>query len=1384
MKITKYLLLVCCLVAGLDGFSQVKDYPFARLSDQEGLSNNHINVIFKDRQGFVWFGTNSGVNRYDGYSCKVFRHDDSDSTSLLDNLVQGIFQGPEDKLYITTAGGAINIYDPITGSLLPHTAAYLHARNVLPSNLVRILRNKDDHYYFVYADSGMFRYDPGRGAVRLPSVIRGAGNANPAITDAAIDRAGNIWLCYNGGLLQRFDAGAQTLSMRTAINRRAALQWNYGYRLYVDRDDRLWLFAQDNLSGLWEYDPPSGALRHFVRDSGAVRLSSNNVSDIVQDDKGQLWIATDKGGMDILDIQNGAVRNLRRSDEDRSLLENTLTALYIDDLGTIWVGTLKNGVCYYQPNMLRFPLYKREPGVPESLPFDDVTCFAEDTKGNLWIGTDGGGLIYFDRQTDKFKQYRHNTGEPNSLGSDVVISLLIDHRGILWIGTYQGGLDRYDGRNFSHYRHSESDPNSLADNRIYSLREDGTDHLWVGTMTGGLDRLEKTTGRFYHNSYSPNSIHSNYVPALAGDSTGNLWIGTAYGISVLSRNTGQYAYYTTGNSRLSDNVVFGLTCDNRGIMWVATRQGLSAMEPGRDTFQSFSTRDGLPANIIMSVQEDKDHFLWVSTSAGLSRITVSKEGAGLRIKCLNFDELDGLQGREFNVNAALRTTAGELLFGGPKGFNLFKPGSIQLNEQIPPVVLTGLQLYNKDVSLPASVARDGKLVLSYDENNFTLEFAALSFINARKDRYAYRLEGFDKDWMTTDGRNRRAAYTNIDPGEYFFHVKASNSDGVWNDKGISLRIVVSPPFWKTTLAYILYGLALLTVLYSARMRIIRRARARFALAEERREAMRAREMDRMKIKFFTNLSHEFRTPLSLILSPVDKLIRDSVDPDRRRLATTIERNARRLLHLVNQLLDLRKMEVNELKLNMNGGDIAAFVRSTANSFTDLAQERGINFDYHSDIDRLPALFDKDKLERILFNLLSNAFKFTPPAGTIGVELAVLEKDEQSVLLELKIKDTGIGIPAALQENIFESFFQADSPGHLRSQGTGIGLAITREFVEMHGGSIKVDSEPDKGSCFTVLLPVSVLPAASAGLTSLPSAAEETPTYTDASPAAPTNANPAGPPNADTAPESSGFPENTATRFRVLLVEDDDDFRFYLRENLAPLFTVLEAPNGQEGWQRTLSAQPDLVVTDVNMPLMNGLELCKKIKTDERVNHIPVILLTALSAENHELRALGFGANDYISKPFIVEILISRIRNLLHFRTSVEETARNKIIAEPAGIDEQPEKTEEDFVREAVVVLEKNIANPDFSVDDWSRELGLSRTTLYKKILGATGKTPIGFIRSFRMKRAAQLLEKTRHNVAEVAYMVGFNNPKYFARYFKEVYGVLPSVYQAERRKKA
>jgi signal transduction histidine kinase/DNA-binding response OmpR family regulator len=570
-------------------------------------------------------------------------------------------------------------------------------------------------------------------------------------------------------------------------------------------------------------------------------------------------------------------------------------------------------------------------------------------------------------------------------------------------------------------------------------------------------------------------------------------------------------------------------------------------------------------------------------------------------------------------------------------------------------------------------------------------------------------------------------------------VRAAGEDGSWNEQVLELGIRILPPFWKTPLAYILYILLFIGSLVLARRILLQRAAMRFALEHERKEAQRLHELDMMKIRFFTNVSHEFRTPLSLILTPLDKIIQNTDDPARKNQFHLIHRNARRLLNMVNQLLDFRKLEVQELRLNTSKADIVRFIKELSYSFTDIADKKSIEFSFKEGISSLCTWFDPDKMERIIFNLLSNAFKFTPEHGSVGVTL-----DFDAGTLVLKIKDTGIGIEKEKQEKIFERFFQNEVPGSMVNQGSGIGLAITWEFVRLHNGTIKVESEPGEGSCFTVMLPV----VAAEG----------------------EMAEPAPAPSAEMEKRDKKGKKQT-----VLLVEDNEDFRFYLKDNLREYFNILEAVNGKEGWQKTLGSHPDLVVSDISMPEMNGIDLCRKIKEDKRTALIPVVLLTALTGEEQQLRGLETGANDYMTKPFNFEILLSKIRNLLAQQATAKKTFTKQVEASPSR--PKVESTDEKFIRQALDLVEKNMANPEFSVEEMSREMFVSRVALYKRLLALTGKTPIEFIRSVRLKRAAQLLEKSQQTVSEVAYQVGFNNPKYFSRYFKEEFGVLPSAWQ-------
>jgi len=1347
-------------------------YQFAHLDFTQGLSHNQITCIYKDRKGFMWFGTMSGLNRYDGYVFKTFHHTEKDTTSINDDYIAGITEGPSGKLWIQSRL-SFNIYDPETERFDRQATKYLGKLGLPAGNLYDIVKTARG-YWFVYRDSGLYYYEDNKPVIALKQAVGNKGGQT-TVTDVKIDSKYNIWIVYSNGLIEEGNATAKKIIYQTDILQQKHGKNNVSYKLYIDAQDDFWIYAGGAVNGVFQINIKQNKLQQIAKDEGTTILNNNIVNGVVEDDKGLIWIATDHGGLNILDKKKMTVKALlNKPGDDKSLAQNSLTTLFKDDLGIIWVGTYKQGISYYYGGLSKFPLYRHQEADATSLPYDDVNRFAEDKKGNIWIGTNGGGLIYFDRASNSFKQFKHNALNDNSLTNDVIVSLCIDHNDILWIGTYYGGLDSYDGTTFKHHRHTDTDSTSIADNRVWEIYEDRNKSLWIGTFEAGLDRYDRNNNIFYHHKpNAPNSVHTGYISSIAEDNAGNLWLGTYYGIDVMDKNTGSFTQLLAANTKLSNDNVITIFNDSRGIIWVGTRDGLNIYDPQTKSFQSFRKEDGLPDNTILNIVEDNAHNLWMSTPNGISLINYKNEKGHFSISCLNYDKLDGLQAKEFNENAALKTREGEIIFGGANGFNLFNPSAIKTNKNPPRVILTGLQVFNENVSagdkinnhviLTKAIPETNVITLRYDENIFSIEFAGLSYVNTQKNRYAYKLEGFNNNWLYTDGSARKVTYTNLDPGKYTFYVKASNNDGVWNDKGISVQIIVLPPFWQTPAAYALYLLAALAILYFARRIIIQRAKMRFALEQERKEGQRMHELDMMKIRFLTNVSHEFRTPLSLILTPLDRMIKSASEPAQKTQYQMIYRNARRLLNLVNQLLDFRKMEVQELKLNATEGDIAKFIKNISCSFTDIAEKKHIQFSYTSALETFYTKFDHDKLERILFNLLSNAFKFTSENGMVAVELIATPSIDDT-LLEIKVKDSGIGIPADKQEKIFERFFQHDIPGTMVNQGSGIGLAITKEFVNLHNGAISVESAEYQGSCFTVLLPVKLVEKSMEEMIETgEDIAIETAEADEALPAS-----------------ENRMPLAGKKKHTILLVEDNDDFLFYLKDNLREYYNIAEAVDGKEGWQQTLAAHPDIVVSDISMPGMNGIDLCKKIKHDQRTKHIPVVLLTALMGEEQQLRSLETGAADYMTKPFNFEILLSRIRNLLSQQQSLKQTYAKQVEAKATEI--KIDSPDEKFVQDALLIVEKNISNADFSVEDLSRGLLLSRAAVYKRLFVLTGKTPTEFIRSLRLQRAAQLLEKTKMNVTEVAYETGFNNPKYFSKYFKSQFGMLPSAYQASAKK--
>jgi len=1327
----------------------------------------------------MWFGTASGLDRWDGYQFKVYKHDARDSNSLSDNYIEQIFQGPDGKLWVESRAGRFNIYDLTTDKFSQNYLDYLRSLSLPDSWLLNIVANKDD-YWFIYKDKGIYHRQPDGRIIPFQPNEGDIHTISPApICNAQVDGDGNCWVVHEDGRMEKIDSRLNKVVLNTAILQQTVVPPMSICHILIDRENDLWLSSNGVFKGAIYYSPLTGELKHLTQDTGPARLSSNVIQNIIQDSRGDIWMATDHGGVDIVHKKDFTVKTITHVEDDRkSLPDNSISTVYQDYSGTIWIGTFKSAISYYHQERFQFPQYRRQPGNSSSLPFDDISGFAEDKKGNIWMATNGGGLIYFDRTTGIFRQFRHDPAQPNSLSNNVIVSLKMDRNDNLWIGTYFGGLDCFDGKKFIHYRHDPKNPSSLADDRVMCVYDDSGNDLWIGTLAQGMDRLDKRTGTFYHYNISiPGSIKNNYVSSITEDSRHQLWIGTGYGIDVLDKGSGRFIHYSSDSNGLSSDNVNYLLCDSHGYMWVGTREGLNIFDPARHRFQSFSSDNGLPDNTIQCIVEDKQHDIWASTLNGVSRLTGdwSAPPGSLHPVFNNFYESDGLQGREFNEKSGLILSDGSMLLGGHNGLNIFDPARIVHRNFIPPIVLTDLQLFNKIVSpgkpvnghtiLEKSLSSTSQITLRHNDNVFSLEFASLDFFQHTKDKYAYKLDGFDKTWLVTDGKARKATYTNLDAGDYTFRVRAIDEDGNWNSNEATLRIHVLPPFWKTRWAYALYVVAILALLYFARKMVLRRARMRFSLEQERDNARNMHEIDRMKIRFLTNMSHELRTPLSLILAPVEKLLEQPGRQTQVPQYEMIRRNARRLLHLVNQLLDFRKMEANELKLNARPGNILQFVKDVSMSFVDLADRKHISFNYiASSVSPLYTSFDHDKLERILFNLLSNAFKFTPVNGQVWVDVSIIDVNDDEAELYIKVRDTGIGIAPDQQERIFDRFFQTKIPDSILNQGSGIGLAITLEFVKMHRGRVTVESELNKGSCFTIMLPCRRLSIDESAVLS----------SEDISLPAIGGNGQSVIPEPSTPPQPRQGP--SGKKKTILIVEDNEDFRFYLKDNLRSNYTIHEASDGRDGWKKALSLHPDLVVSDISMPVMNGIELCKKIRTDPRTQQIPVILLTALTEEHMQLKSLETGASDFIAKPFNFEVLQSRVRNLLEYKETIRNIYQRQVDAGPAHVEIR--SADDEFLQSVLHELEKNITNPDLSVEELSHLLNTSRSTFYKRLLLITGRTPVEFIRYFRLKRGAELLEKSQMNISEIAYTVGFNNPKYFAQQFKQEFDVAPSAYRA------
>lgn len=1038
-----------------------------------------------------------------------------------------------------------------------------------------------------------------------------------------------------------------------------------------------------------------------------------------------------------------------------SINDASIYTSYIDDANNLWVGTRRGGVNHASLNIKPFNYYYADSS-GKGLISNEVRAICKDKSGRLWIGSEemGGTVIEPSPQGNKYSYFNNK----NFIDNRRVRSLYCDRFGVVWIGT-KGGLDKYDPRTktFKHYAADKQKPGSITNPIIFSVMEDSRGTLWVGTYSG-LARYDRINDKFVY--LSPSITGGVQIRVIMEDRQKSLWIATEdKGLTKLMRTSNKldsfksvrYLHIEGKDDSLISNRLYSLAEDDAGMIWIATNLGLSRLNPKDNTVKNFFIKDGLPDEIIMGLLFDGKESIWISHKKGLTRMNTRT------FELQNFNVNDGLQSNEFNQNACFRDNkTGEMFFGGQNGLNSFFPENIKINKYKPQVVFTRLNVMNQvlqagtkindRVILEKSLLCTKEITLSWWDKTFSIEFAALHYANPQGNKYKYKLEGVDNEWTFTDASMRTASYSQLPSGSYTFKVYGSNSDGIWSDTPASLRIKILPPWWLSWWALVIYIIIGGTIIMFIHKYIMSRI-----------EFSKNEEIHQSKLQFFTGISHEFRTPLTLIIDPLEKLISEKLDKETvNKYHSLMYRNAKQLLLLINQLLDFRKLESGHLTLNKQQSDLVVFVKTAAAAFESRAKDKGIHFMIESSVNSVNIYFDAAKMNMVLNNLLSNAFKFTPNGGEVIVNITVLNEENRMVVI--KVHNTGEGISEEEQEKVFEIFYQSDN-SNLQQEGSGVGLALTKELIELHGGEIELESKVGQGATFSIFLPIS---EENEELKSESFQQEFTV-------------------KGESMPDSSFQSVDSSDDLPLLLIVDDNaDIRNYIALNFSNEYRIILATNGSEGLLQAIETIPDLIVSDVMMPDMNGLELCRSLKSDERTSHIPVILLTARQSDESKTEGYETGADAYVTKPFNTTVLRAQIRNLLEQRQRLRE-----LFSQGSAIEIKKiaiNVTDEAFLTKVVQHIHENLEDEEFNINALAEILNMSRSQFYRKIKALTNQSLLDFVTTIRMNKALEYLLSGEYNISETAYKVGYSMSSNFTRTFTRHFGVSPSKYIESIRK--
>lgn len=1450
-----------------DGINRFDGYNFKTYKARQGnyisLTNNRADRMYEDRYGFLWLLTyDNRVHRFDPKT-ETFEQVPAAGEEGSTYNIHAIQVLPDGTVWLLTEhDGAIRVVTLPQKNYTTKSDIYSTKSGLFPADhFYQVYQDKAGNHWLL-TDNGLGMIRPGEQQpvnyfVETKGKQDGMNQAFYAVRECeddicfASDR-GRIW-CYQkqGGefRLLELPTKARITSIHTVSNGNTVVTTDSdGFFLcnlktnkhthyspvtckelsaqpilsaYVDRTSEVW-FEQEEPGVVVHFNPATGVVR---REQMRVEYSNADRSrpafHIHEDVHGHIWVHPYGGGFSYFDRdRNCLVPFYDDLGSNNWLFSNKIHAAFSDKQGNLWLCTHSKGLEKVTFRNVPFSMLTPVPHEYESLS-NEVRSVCEDKQGNLWVGLKDGMIRLYDSNR-KFIGHLTGNGTISMTGTPMegtAYFIMQDSKGIIWIATKGNGLVRAEqisptsmSYKLTRYQHDSNDMYSLSDNNVYCVYEDHHGRIWAATFAGGINYISQgehgeTVFINHRNNLKGYPIDVCYKARfITSDNNGRLWVGTTTGAVAFDENFKkpediQFHHFSrvpNDTKSLSNNDVHWIIATQQKELYLATFGGglnklISISEDGHGEFKSYSVLDGLSSDVLLSIREDHKQNLWISTENGICKFVPSGE------RFENYDERSISFRVRFSEAASTLTSGGDMLFGTSNGLFMFTPDSIRKSSYVPPVVFSKLMVANEDVIpgeksiLKVDLDDTQELVLSHDENIFSVQYAALDYTNPQNIQYAYILDGFEKQWTFAD-RQRSVTYTNLPKGDYIFRVRSTNSDGVWVDNERILNITILPSFWETPLAYVLYVCFVLLIIFVA-VYIL------FTIYRLKHEVSVEQQISDIKLRFFTNISHELRTPLTLIAGPVEQVLKnDKLPADAREQLVVVERNTNRMLRLVNQILDFRKIQNKKMKMQVQQLNVVAFVRKIMDNFESVAEEHNIDFLFQTEKEALNLWVDADKFEKIVFNLLSNAFKYTPNGKMITV---FIREDEGTV--SVGVQDQGIGIAENKRKSLFVRFENLVDKNIFNQASSGIGLSLVKELVEMHKATISVDSRLGEGSCFRVdflkgkehynssvefILEDSAAPLSMERIVDIANSSLQTEAAIVDAPGLEVSA----------AKEEA---EEGSSKELMLLVEDNQELRSFLRSIFASTYRVVEASDGMEGWSKALKYLPDIIISDVMMPEKDGIEMTRELRADMTTSHIPIILLTAKTTIESKLEGLEYGADDYITKPFSATYLQARVENLLMQRKKLQNFYRDSLTyvtvsetplaqgealvghesTEPDSVAAEepvmPEMSPNDrkFMDKLVDLMEQNMDNGELVVDDLVRELAVSRSVFFKKLKTLTGLAPVEFIKEMRIKRAAQLIETGEFNMTQISYMVGINDPRYFSKCFKAQVGMTPTEYR-------